>query len=149
MHIPKRDLPVRRAGHGRHGLAAWVTPATAPGPDLTPPIAVHGIGRGARDQAAAFAARASALGRPVIAPEFGVVRWPLSQQAVRKGRAGRVLLALIEAVRRAAICRTARVDLFGYSGGTQFVHRFAMLHPHLVRWLIPTRLCLPPPHAPA
>ena len=124
-----------RPGHGRSGLGAWIALPPVPGPDPTPLVAVHGIGRGACEQAAAFAARAAALGRPVIAPEFDAARWPLYQQAVRKGRADRALLGLLEELPLAGTGRTGRIDLFGYSGGAQFAHRFAMLHPHRVRRL--------------
>ena len=124
-----------RPGHGRHGLAAWIALPAEPGPDPTPLVAVHGIRRGAREQAAAFADRATALGRPVIAPEFDAARWPLYQQAVRRGRADLALLELMAELRLAGIWRTARFELFGYSGGAQFAHRFAMLHPHLLRRL--------------
>lgn len=132
MHPPETPTLSHRAGRGRDGLAAWIALPAEPGPDPTPLVAVHGIRRQARDQAEAFAARAAALGRPVVAPEFDEARWPLYQQAVRKGRADRALLALLEELRLAGIWRTPRVELFGYSGGAQFAHRFAMLHPHLV-----------------
>ncbi len=100
-----------------------------------PLVAVHGIQRGAIEQAAAFAERCAALGRPVIAPLFDAGRWPGYQRVVHGGRADLALLALLEALHTEYGWRIARFDLFGYSGGAQFGHRFAMLYPHRIRRL--------------
>ncbi|MEM7496854.1 MAG: alpha/beta hydrolase [Pseudomonadota bacterium] len=120
---------------GPTGLSAWVALPERRGPDPTPLIAVHGIKRGARAQAAGFAARASAAGRPVVAPLFDTARWPLYQQAVRRGRADLALATLLDDLGLAGLPGTGRIDLFGYSAGAQFAHRFAMMHPQRVRRL--------------
>ncbi|MEL6198096.1 MAG: PHB depolymerase family esterase [Pseudomonadota bacterium] len=125
-HLPPR---------GRRGLGAWVAMPARVAPDAVPLIAVHGIKRGARDQALAFAAAAAAEGRPVIAPCFDTERWSNFQQVVRHGRADTALEALMDEVRAEGIVRSARFDLCGYSAGAQFAHRFAMLHPQSVRRL--------------
>lgn len=135
MPVPETPPLTHYPGHGRRGLGAWVALPPVPGPDQTPLVAVHGIHRQAAKQAEGFAARAAALGRPVIAPEFDEGRWPLYQQVVRKGRADRALLALLDELRLVGICQTPCIELFGYSGGAQFAHRFAMLHPHCVQRL--------------
>lgn len=125
------------AGEGARALPAWVAMPGALAPGAVPLVAVHGIGRSARAQALAFAARANAEGRPVIAPEFGEKAWPRYQQAVRGGRADLALLGLLEKLKVFGIAGAERIDLCGYSGGAQFAHRFAMLYPQRVR-----RLCL-------
>ncbi|MGF1554474.1 MAG: alpha/beta fold hydrolase [Paracoccaceae bacterium] len=124
----------RRTGRGERALDCWLAgplDATAP-----PVVAVHGIARGAREQAALLAARADARGRLVVAPRFGERRWPRYQQAVRGGRADLALLALMNELRLTGLWRTPTVDLAGFSGGAQFAHRFAMLYPHLVGRLV-------------
>ena len=119
-------------GTGRTGLSAWLAVPPGIDPDVPPLVAVHGIRRGAQRIAMAFADLAAALGRPVIAPEFPADAWPSYQQVVHKGRADLALLGLMEELRLAGIWRTGTFDLFGYSGGGQFAHRFAMLYPNLI-----------------
>ena len=123
---------IYRSGKGRAGLACWLALPKRPAADLPPLVAVHGIGRAARDQAALFAPRAAAEGRVVIAPIFDEERWPLYQQVVRRGRADLALLGLMTELRLTGIWRTPAFAFVGYSGGAQFAHRFAMLYPNLV-----------------
>lgn len=122
----------RRLAKGRSALDCWIALPPDISADASPVVAIHGIQRGVRDQAALFAARAAALGRPVIAPLFDEKGWPRYQQVVRNKRADLALLALLSELRLAGIWRTRTVELAGYSGGAQFAHRFAMLYPHLV-----------------
>ncbi len=113
-------------------LSCWIAHPRFPTPQRPPLVAIHGIRRGAEDQAALLAARAAAQGRSVIAPLFDEASWPRYQQVVRKGRADRALIALMQALRREGLWRTERFALTGFSGGAQFAHRFAMLHPRMV-----------------
>lgn len=120
---------VHRPQDGPDGLSCWMALPTRMSKTMTPIVAVHGIRRNARQQAELFAVRAAALGRPVIAPLFEAERWPRYQQAVRRGRADLALLKLMARLRRDGIWQTQQFDLAGFSGGAQFAHRFAMLHP--------------------
>lgn len=122
----------RRPADGPDGLPCWLALPEKISDRLPPIVAVHGIRREADAQANLFAERAAALGRPVIAPIFEKDRWPRYQQAVRRGRADLALLSLMDALRREGIWHTGTFDLFGFSGGAQFAHRFAMLHPETV-----------------
>ncbi len=117
---------------GRGALDCWIALPNEIAADAPPLVAIHGIQRGVRDQAELYAARASVLGRPVIAPLFDAKEWPNYQQVVRKKRADLALLALMSELRLSGIWRTRNFELAGYSGGAQFAHRFAMLYPHLV-----------------
>ncbi len=117
---------------GSADLDCWLALPRRISDDRPPLVAVHGLRRDARQQAELFAEQANALGRPVIAPLFDVDRWPRYQQAIRRGRADLALLALMARLRREGIWRTPQFDLFGFSGGAQFAHRFAMLHPETV-----------------
>ncbi|HIC82642.1 MAG TPA: hypothetical protein EYP07_17010 [Kiloniellaceae bacterium] len=123
---------VSRPAKGRGGLACWLALPAEIDPMATPLVAIHGIQRRAKDQAAYYAGRAAALGRPVIAPLFDERAWPRYQQVVRKGRADHALLALMAELRLTGIWTTRSFELAGFSGGAQFAHRFAMLYPQLV-----------------
>ncbi|MEM6489579.1 MAG: alpha/beta hydrolase [Pseudomonadota bacterium] len=120
---------------GRTGLGAWIAQPRRPDPAAPALVAVHGIKRGVREQAAAFAPLAAAAGRTVIAPEFDALRWPSFQQAVRRGRADLAFARLLDDLGLQGLVPGPSVDLVGYSAGAQFAHRFAMLHPQRVRRL--------------
>ena len=129
---PLRRLPAAWSG----GLGCWLYLPERLDPDLPPLVAVHGIGRAARDQARQFGPVAEAQGRLVIAPLFDVRRWSGFQRITAHGwRADLALLRLLEVVSFQTGTSTRRFDLFGYSAGAQFAHRFAMLHPHRVEHL--------------
>ena len=114
------------------GIACWLAVPDRMSADEPPLVAVHGIRRNARQQAELFARRANALGRPVIAPLFDRQLWPRYQQAVRRGRADLALIALMQELRTQGVWKTRQFELSGFSGGAQFAHRFAMLHPQMI-----------------
>lgn len=126
--------PASRAG----ALACWISvPADADYADLDAPplVAVHGIRRGAEEQAALFGAGAAAQGRVVVAPLFDADHWPHYARIGSKRRADLALIDLMQQLRRERMVGAERFDLFGFSGGAQFAHRFAMLHPEQIRRL--------------
>jgi pimeloyl-ACP methyl ester carboxylesterase len=99
-------------------------------------ICVHGISRDHREQIALLRDEAAKRGFALLAPHFGERRWPDYQRLGRRGRGPRADLAVDLAVERLE----ARLGLhfrdrfmIGYSGGSQFVHRYAMAHPDRVR----------------
>lgn len=134
--LPHADfrLVFRPAPHA-DALACWL--ALPEWIDRRAPalVAVHGIRRGAEEQAALFAPRAAALGRVVIAPLFDAQRWSRYQRLGDGAEAA--LLDLLERLGDDAVAPLDRFDLFGFSGGAQFAHRFAMLHPERI-----ARLCV-------
>ncbi len=121
-----------RAGRGRRALDCWLALPESRRPGARPLVAVHGISRGAQEQAETFAARAAAVGRVVIAPLFDETDWTGYQRAVAPRRADLALLGLLQELRAEGVIAATGFDLFGYSGGAQFAHRFAMLYPHLI-----------------
>ena len=125
-------------GAGRRGLPCWLALPDRIAPEAAPLVAIHGIHRNAEAQARAFATRAAAQGRLVIAPLFDPAEWPRYQQVVLGGRADLALLDLLQELQLAGMVRTRRIALAGYSGGAQFAHRFAMLYPHMVEHLTVT-----------
>lgn len=119
-------------GSGAHPLGGWAYVPAFVNPDARPLVAVHGISRRAKQQVQLLAAAADRTGRVVIAPLFGRRHWRRYQRIANNCRADRALLDLLARVDMQGIARTNRFDLFGYSGGAQFAHRFAMLFPRRI-----------------
>jgi len=66
----------------------------------------------------------------LVAPDFSPLQFSGYQRLAGRGRAAQSLTALLRTVLGE---RFAPVDLFGFSAGAQFVHRFAMVAPGDVR----------------
>ncbi|MGH0030826.1 MAG: hypothetical protein ACQGVC_13605 [Myxococcota bacterium] len=98
-------------------------------------VAVHGISRNVRSVFEAFRPLAEHHGLALLAPFFEEPAFGDYQRLGRAGRGARADLALARLVdgscARLGLPAT-RFRLFGYSGGAQFAHRFAMAHPHRV-----------------
>lgn len=95
-------------------------------------IAVHGISRNARRHAQRLAPLAERYGAVLVAPLFDQERFPDYQRLGRAGRgerADQMLERIIAEVEASTGADGHRVYLFGFSGGGQFVHRFAMAYP--------------------
>lgn len=137
--VPERIMPVFR-------------PAPAPGipecfiaqgrPDRPVLVALHGISRNAAEIATRFATHPAFAGMTVIAPLFTREGFGQYQQLeIRtpgQTRADVGLLALLDDLAAQGMVRAGqRFHLFGFSGGAQMAHRFAMLHPQRVE-----RLCI-------
>jgi pimeloyl-ACP methyl ester carboxylesterase len=100
-------------------------------------VAVHGISRDAREQVRLLRAAAAIYGFSLVCPLFDEARYRGYQQLGLGGaglRADRALMVLHDALGRRFVM-PSRFDLFGFSGGAQFAHRFALMHPHRVRRL--------------
>ncbi|MDH3207668.1 MAG: hypothetical protein OEO79_13785 [Gemmatimonadota bacterium] len=99
-------------------------------------VAVHGISRNADEQAHFWGPLAERHGLVVVAPHFGADDFPDYQRLGRMGYGPRADLALLRAigeVRSSLAIHSQRLLMFGYSGGGQFTHRFAMAYPKAVR----------------
>ena len=113
----------------------WLALPHRPTPGAIPLVAVHGIYRDARGQATVFGPRAAAQGRIVVAPLFPSRDWKGYQRVIAPRRADLALLDLLDALQQRHVANFARFDLFGYSGGAQFAHRFSLIHPDRTRRL--------------
>lgn len=113
-------------------ISAFLYRPTRSASDLPPLVAVHGISREAKEQAELFSDMAEKTGRTVIAPRFGREYWANYQRITNSDRADLALLGLLRWLEERGIASTGQIDLFGYSGGAQFSHRFAMLYPHKI-----------------
>lgn len=125
-----------RPRSGPNALDCWILQPLHRDVTASPVIAVHGIQRQAREQVELLSERARMQGRVVIAPLFDKARWPRYQQAVVRGRADKALLRLIAELEAEGVVASQSFIFSGFSGGAQFVHRFAMLYPQLVEQLI-------------
>lgn len=105
-------------------------------PTARPLVVVHGISRRAHVHLATFAPFAEVSGRILIAPLFSKARCRRYQQlVVDPCQADEALFATLRAVATKTGYDMGQVDLFGFSGGAQFAHRFAMMYPERVRRL--------------
>lgn len=99
-------------------------------------VCVHGYTRQPLDHLQAFASAAAVAGFALLLPLFrdsGPHR--MYQQLLHPRRGTRSDLALLDAIDGIAVSHgldAARIHFFGYSGGAQFVHRLALLHPQRV-----------------
>lgn len=95
-------------------------------------VLVHGISEAPRQLVERFSHLAGRHGAVLAAPHFARPRFRDYQRLGRVGRGARADDALdhvLDDIARRGCARTGRVFLFGYSGGGQFVHRYAMAHP--------------------
>lgn len=143
------SAPAARPSAGREGPAEQVygRPAGAARLDCffyfpkmrdlsrQPLVCVHGISRNALEHVFAFRQQADALGFPVIAPVFDRRRFR-GYQTLGSKRGWNALSAFEAALDDIEAAVGAHsFNLFGFSGGGQFVHRLAMARPARVRAL--------------
>jgi poly(3-hydroxybutyrate) depolymerase len=100
-------------------------------------VAVHGISQDARRHAIIFGRSCSRLGLAVVAPLFAHSSFPKYQRLGVSGkqrgpRPDHALNAILAEVTMRTGVPTDRVYMCGYSGGAQFVHRYAMTSPDRV-----------------
>ncbi|MDJ0803964.1 MAG: hypothetical protein QNI97_13900 [Desulfobacterales bacterium] len=109
--------------------------SSRPKPDVPLMVAVHGIRRQAKLQARLFAPFVESIGGALVAPVFNRKRYADYQRLGRHGLGQRSDLALkriLDEVGHMTGISNRSVVMFGYSGGGQFVHRFAMAYPRQV-----------------
>jgi pimeloyl-ACP methyl ester carboxylesterase len=99
--------------------------------DQPPLFALHGISRDVGALYDAFEHPAMHAGRILVVPHFHERDWKIFQR-IGVARPDKSLLALKKVLRDSGICSAPQIELFGYSGGAQLAHRFAMLYPQHV-----------------
>ncbi|OEU54283.1 MAG: hypothetical protein BA868_01875 [Desulfobacterales bacterium C00003106] len=105
---------------------------TAGGAGVPVFVTVHGIKRMAIEHALEFASFAEHYGVVLVAPLFPEGRFCDYQRLGRDGRGDRADLALNRILAEVGFLTGANTDklyMFGYSGGGQFVHRYAFAYP--------------------
>ncbi|OPX40261.1 MAG: hypothetical protein B1H11_00525 [Desulfobacteraceae bacterium 4484_190.1] len=95
-------------------------------------VTVHGVKRMAKEHALQFASFAERYGVVLVAPLFPKTYFRDYQRLGRNGRGRRADRALNRILTEVGFLTGANIDklyMFGYSGGGQFVHRYAMAYP--------------------
>lgn len=98
-------------------------------------VSVHGITRNAYEHAMLFAPFAERHGVVLIAPLFTRERHRHYQRLGREREAARADIVLENIIADTCVLTRGsgeKIHLFGYSGGGQFVHRYAFAHPERV-----------------
>ena len=98
-------------------------------------VAVHGISRNFEEHTTLFAPYAETYEVVLVAPSFTREEHTGYQRLGAEGRGRRADLALnaiLEEVETLTGAEAGKVYLFGFSGGAQFAHRYAMAHPDRV-----------------
>ena len=113
-------------------LGAFVSEPADASKGAAPLLLLHGISRDAEALFEAFLPAASAAGRIEIVPEFTREAWRVFQRITARTRPDIALLELLAFLRATNLIDSAPVELFGFSGGAQLGHRFAMLYPHMI-----------------
>jgi pimeloyl-ACP methyl ester carboxylesterase len=128
--LPKKRLLRRalRADPSQEYLA-YVPSDGGPEPPLF--VSVHGLSRNAEEQAGLFSPWCEAVGAVLVAPRFAAEQHG-DYQRLGRNRADLVLDSILEEVAASTGALAPRIHLFGYSGGAQFAHRYAMAHPQRV-----------------
>ena len=99
-------------------------------------VVVHGSGRSAERYAERFVDCADRQRAVVLAPLFDdEVEYQVLGVGDRE-RADRRLLKLVDEVAEEYLVASDRFDLYGFSGGGQFAHRFLYFHPERLRSVV-------------
>lgn len=137
--IKSRNFPAHYTiyeinSHAASQLRYLVATPQKSDPLLAPLIAIHGISRDAKGMLAQITQRlTSSTNQIIIAPIFDRKNWKGYQRVIDTCRADLALLSLLDTIRTNQIADTSKIELFGYSGGAQFAHRFALFYPHLIK----------------
>ncbi len=96
-------------------------------------ITIHGISRNAKEHVQGFIPQAEHFGVIIIAPFFPKASFPRYQQLGNNVQEGRADLAFDHMLQDAGNWLQTScfpLNIFGFSGGGQFSHRYAMFYPH-------------------
>ncbi len=132
--LPKKQV-LRRARRDDPGQEYFVYVPGSGGVGAPVFVGVHGISRNAEELASMFSTYCERLNVVLVAPYFSQGHSTDYQRLGRSGRGPRAdaaLHSILEEVAWLTGAATARIHLFGFSGGAQFAHRYAMAHPHRV-----------------
>lgn len=124
-----------QSGPGRPEREWFTYRATTAGGGAPILVVVHGIAANPAEYAFRMVEAAERRGLVVIAPLFAKGAYGQYQQVIdpRSGvRSDLALLDIVATVAKTTGANARTINLFGVSGGAQFVHRFAMLHPERV-----------------
>lgn len=102
-------------------------------------LSVHGISRNAEQHLEGFAAQAERYGAVMLAPHFPKSSFPTYQRLGSTAHQERADLAFDQMLQDAAAwlgITITPLHIFGFSGGGQFTHRYAMFYPKRVSRMV-------------
>lgn len=102
-------------------------------------VTVHGISRNAREHAEGFAAQAERYHAAIVAPLFPVSDFPRYQRlgsSVHEGRADSAFDRILQDAAELIGGDPFPLHGFGFSGGGQFLHRYALFYPRRVKRMV-------------
>jgi pimeloyl-ACP methyl ester carboxylesterase len=137
--VPRRGTLTLRRVHGDAALCYYVyVPESRLRTQMPVLVSVHGISRNAREHGRAFAAFAEHYGLAIVLPLFTKDFYPDFQRlGIDGGRHPDTALdAMLADVGALLGIDAGRFTLFGYSGGAQFAHRYALVNPERVAALV-------------
>jgi len=102
-------------------------------------VTVHGISRNAEEHVKGFMPQAELYGAAIVAPLFPQADFERYQRLGTSANEGRADLAfdhVIQEVSELLGLNPLPLAMFGFSGGGQFSHRYAMFYPRRVRRMV-------------
>ncbi len=102
-------------------------------------VTVHGISRNAEEHLRGFIAQAERYGAVALAPLFTKESFPRYQQlgsSIDKGRADLAFDRFLQDAAESLGIAPSPLNLFGFSGGGQFAHRYALFYPKRVARMV-------------
>jgi len=102
---------------------------------------IHGITRNAHEHIEGFSGQAEKHGTILVAPLFSKEHFPRYQQlgtSAQQDRADMAFDHILQDVHEWLEITPAPMRLFGFSGGGQFLHRYAMFYPKRVARMVLT-----------
>ena len=102
-------------------------------------VTIHGISRNAEEHINGFSAQAEKFGAAIIAPLFPKNEFPRYQRlgaTVHEGRADFAFDRIMQESAAVLGFEPAPLKIFGFSGGGQFTHRYAMFYPKRVERMV-------------
>ena len=102
-------------------------------------VSVHGVSRNAREHAERFSPLAEEYGVVLVAPLFSRRHFCDYQRLGREGggrRADHAIQQITREIEYLTGADSSKISMFGFSGGGQFAHRYAMAYPDRVRQLV-------------
>jgi len=128
--LPMRGRVLRARTHAEPALEYFAFCPASAAPSAPLLVAVHGYSRNAAEQVERWAPLCDATGVVLVAPHFDAKRFRTYQ--VLGNGADRALDALVAELRQSFGMLLGNIALTGFSGGGQFVHRYAMAQPKRV-----------------
>lgn len=136
---PSIAAKTARLSAGPHGIPYFLYVPHSARMDAPLFVSVHGITRNAVEHAIRLNAIADQYGAILIAPLFTSAAHHMYQQfgaSIGGGRSDQSLFSVLDDVNGLIGRGNRSIHLFGFSGGAQFAHRFALAYPRAVERMI-------------